>query len=174
LRYFAAVAGAGTFTRAAEQVFIAQPALSQQIRRLEQIIGTPLLQRLRDGVRLTAAGTVLLDAARDVLSLVDHGVSQARQAAGLGRQRLRVATADRPAAVLTGPAAIAGAPPDVITLPRATETPDMVQVSIAGHPLTATAALVWTGDLPRSLQQILFDTAVGATPPAPVPLSRAG
>ena len=91
LRYFAAVADAGTFTRAAEQMFIAQPTLSQQIRRLEQIVGTPLLQRLRDGVRLTAAGTVLLDAARDVLSLVDHGVSQTRQTAGLGRQRLRVA-----------------------------------------------------------------------------------
>jgi DNA-binding transcriptional LysR family regulator len=91
LRYFAAVAGAGTFTRAAEQMFIAQPTLSQQIRRLEQIVGTPLLQRLRDGVRLTAAGTVLLHAARDVLSLVDHAVSQTRQTAGLGRQRLRVA-----------------------------------------------------------------------------------
>src|SRR6516164_7763579 len=91
LRYFAAIADAGTFIRAAEQMFIAQPTLSQQIRRLEQIVGTPLLQRLRDGVRLTAAGTVLLDAARDVLSLVDHGVSQTRQTAGLGRQRLRVA-----------------------------------------------------------------------------------
>ena len=82
LRYFATVADAGTFTRAADQMFIAQPTLSQQIRRLEEIIGTPLLHRRRDGVRLTAAGTVL--------SLVDHGVNQTRQAAGLGRQRLRV------------------------------------------------------------------------------------
>ena len=41
-------------------------------------------------MRLTAAGAVLLDAARDVLSAVDHGVSQTRQAAGLGRPRLRV------------------------------------------------------------------------------------
>src|SRR5215469_582469 len=90
LRYFAAVADAGTFTRAAEQMFIAQPTLSQQIHRLEELVGTPLLQRRRDGLRLTAAGTVLLDASRDVLSLVDHGVSQTRQAAGLGRQRLRV------------------------------------------------------------------------------------
>ena len=54
LRYFAAVADAGTFTRAAEQLFIAQPTLSQQIRRLEQAIGTPLLVRGRDGLRLTA------------------------------------------------------------------------------------------------------------------------
>jgi hypothetical protein len=48
----------------------------------------------------------------------------------------------------------------------------MVRVSIAGRPLTATAALVWNGDLPRPLRQILFDTADGATPP--VSLSRAG
>ena len=91
LRYLAAVADAGTFTRAAERLFIAQPTLSQQIRRLEQIVGTPLLHRRRDGVRLTAAGTVLLEAARDVLSRVDHAVAQTRQAAGLGRPRLRFA-----------------------------------------------------------------------------------
>ena len=320
LRYFVAVADAGTFTHAAERMFIAQPTLSQQIRRLEEMVGTPLLQRRREGVRLTEAGAVLLEESRSVLSLVDHGVSRTRQAAGLGRPRLRVvippelpealavaaatglrsaaaaagvdvawletaldaefslirtrrsdaglgwltaspdalpaaldamslgefepdlwipashpaarrgsigldelarmdvihgprraepgtydawtsimravdsrfeftapplrhslavvlafaATADRPAAVLTGPTAIAGAPPDVIRLPRATETPDMVQVSIAGHPLTATATLVWHGDLPRPLQQILFDTADGVTPPPPASLPRAG
>src|ERR1700751_243068 len=90
LRYLAAVADAGTFTRAAERLFIAQPTLGQQIGRLEQIVGTPLLVRGRDRVRLTTAGAVLLDVSRDVLSLVDHGVSRTRQAAGLGRQRLRV------------------------------------------------------------------------------------
>src|SRR5262252_7334427 len=95
LRYLAAVADAGTFTHAAEQLFITQPTLSQQIHRLEQIVGTRLLQRRRDGVRLTAAGTVLVDASRDVLSLVDHGVRQARQAAGLGRPRLRVVVPPR-------------------------------------------------------------------------------
>jgi len=95
LRYFAAVADAGTFTRAAEQMFIAQPTLSQQIRRLEELVGAPLLQRRRDGVRLTTAGTVLLDASRDALSLIDHGISRVRQAAGLGRQRLRVVVPPR-------------------------------------------------------------------------------
>jgi hypothetical protein len=84
------------------------------------------------------------------------------------------ATAGRPAAVLTGPAAIAGPPPGVIRLPRLAGTSDMARVSIAGHPLTATAALVWHGDLPRPLQQILFDTADGVTPPPPASLSRAG
>ncbi len=56
LRYFVALAEAGSFTRAAERMFIAQPTLSQQIRRLEEIVGAPLLQRRRDGVRRTKAG----------------------------------------------------------------------------------------------------------------------
>jgi molybdenum-dependent DNA-binding transcriptional regulator ModE len=76
LRHFVAVADAGSFTRAAERIFIAQTALSQQIRHLEQIVGTPLLHRRRDGLRLTTAGGVLLDASRTVLSLVDHEVSR--------------------------------------------------------------------------------------------------
>jgi DNA-binding transcriptional LysR family regulator len=89
LRYLLAVAEAGTFTRAAEQMFVAQPTLSQQVRRLEEILGTPLLQRRRDGVRLTAAGSILLEEARIVLSRLDHGITRSRQAAGLGRPRLR-------------------------------------------------------------------------------------
>ena len=84
------------------------------------------------------------------------------------------ATARPPAAVLTGPAAIADVPPGVSRLPRPADTGDMTRVSIAGQPLTATAALVWNGDLPRPLQQVLFDTADTTTPPAPATLSRAG
>jgi len=91
LRYFVAVADAGTFTHAAERMFIAQPTLSQQIRRLEKMVGTPLLLRHREGVRLTTAGTVLLEESRAVLSQVDHGMRRTRQAAGLERPRLRVA-----------------------------------------------------------------------------------
>ena len=311
LRYFVAVADAGTFTGAAERLFIAQPTLSQQIHRLEQIVGTPLLYRRRDGVQLTAAGTVLLAAARDLLAAAGHAVSQTRQAAGLGQPQLRIvlpadlpdslvvqttcrlrsaakaaqvaitlletpldgefspirqrradaglgwltvspdalpaplevislgefepevwipsshprarsgvigldelvsldvihgprraspATYDRwlavlraedprftftdppfrhslpmvlalaaiaspPAAVLTGPAVTAGPPPGATRLPRPAGAGHMARVYVAGHPLTATAALVWNGDLPRRLQQVLFDTADGAAPP---------
>jgi DNA-binding transcriptional LysR family regulator len=313
LRYFAAVADAGSFTHAAERMFIAQPTLSQQIRRLEEIVGTPLLQRRREGLRLTPAGSVLLDASRTVLSLVDHGVNRTRQAAGLGRPCLRVvlpprlpdalavqaasalraataaadvdlvwmeaaldagfslirqrradaglgwltdppealpaplevmslgnfepdvwipsahpaarrgtislgelarmdvihgprhlepgiydawtevlrtvhprfaftdppvrhslpitlsfaATADRPTAVLTGPGVIAGTRPGLIRLPRAMISQDMVLTGLDHHPLTATAAVAWNGDLPRPLQQILFDAADGIAPPDP-------
>jgi DNA-binding transcriptional LysR family regulator len=313
LRYFVALADAGSFTRAAERMFIAQPTLSQQIRRLEEIVGAPLLHRRRDGVRLTKAGAVLLDASRAVLSLVDLEVNRTRQAAGLGRQRLRVvvppglpdalaveaastlksaaaaanveivwvespldaefslirqrradaglgwltagskavpppldvisltefepdvwipsshvaarrgtirlaemadmdviygprrvepgthdawtrvlrsvdprfefsdppfrhslrinlafaATADRPTAVLTGPSVIVGSRPRLIRLPRPAVTDEMARVGLEHHSLAATAALVWSGDLPRTLQQILFDTAQILTFPGP-------
>src|SRR5215469_8743042 len=89
LRYLVAVADAGTFTHAAERMFVAQPTLSQQIRRLEEIVGAPLLQRRRDGVRLTAAGSILIEESRTVLSRLEHGISRSRQAAGLGRPRIR-------------------------------------------------------------------------------------
>jgi DNA-binding transcriptional LysR family regulator len=306
LRYFVAVAEAGTFTHAAERMFIAQPTLSQQIRRLEEMVGTPLLQRRREGVRLTAAGAVLLEESRTILSLLDHGVRRTRQVAGLGRPRLRVvmppylpealavetasrlqvtasaagvdvvwletpldgefslirhrradaglgwlalaaealaapldvmnlgefepevwipsshpaapretislgelarmdvihgpprggvatygawlavlrtmdprieftdppfrnslpmtlafaATASRPTAVLTCPRHVIGA--RKTPLPhRAADTCDMVPVRLDQSPLAATAGLVWSGDLPRPLQQVLFDTADG-------------
>jgi DNA-binding transcriptional LysR family regulator len=84
------VAEAGTFTAAAESSFVAQPTLSQQIRRLEEMVGALLLERRRDGVHLTEAGSVLLEESRSVLSLVEHGLARTRSAAGLGRQRLRV------------------------------------------------------------------------------------
>jgi len=77
------------------------------------------------------------------------------------------ATADRPTAVLTGPSVIAGSHPGLIRLPRPMVAHDMVRVGLEDHPLTATAALVWNGDLPRPLQQILFDAADGIASPDP-------
>ena len=305
LRYLVAVADAGTFTHAAERMFVAQPTLSQQIRRLEQMIGTPLLDRKRDGVQLTDAGSVLLEEARTVLSLIDHGVRRSRQAAGLDRLRLRfvlppqlpeelaantaarlwsvaavagvdvtwleapldagfslirqrradaalgwltsdpaalpdpldvmtlgqfepevwvparagfgagdaislaeladmdvvhgprrvspgtydawlevlrsvcpgfeftdpplrhslpvalafAATADRLTAVLTGPLHAAGDQAAGAARQRAADAHDMVRVRLDGCPLTATAAVAWSGYLPRNLQQVLFETA---------------
>jgi len=208
LRYLVALADAGNFTRAAEQVFIAQPTLSQQIRRLEEIVGTPLVQRRRDGLRLNVAGRVLLDASRTVLAQVDQAVSRTRQAAGLGRSRLRVvlprrlepvtydawttvvrtvnprfeftdppfrcslpvtlafaATGNRPAAVLTGPDTAAGGWAGPVRRSGPADARGMIRVSLQHHPLTASAALVWNGDLPRPLQQMLFDTADILTEP---------
>jgi hypothetical protein len=77
------------------------------------------------------------------------------------------ATANRPAAVLTGPATAAGGRATPIRRPRPADTSGMVKVSLHDHPLTASAALVWSGDLPRPLQQMLFQIADNLTTPAP-------
>ncbi|ASU83166.1 hypothetical protein CDO52_10575 [Nocardiopsis gilva YIM 90087] len=67
LDYFIAVAEERHFTRAAERVLVAQPAISQQIRRLEAELGEPLFRRDRRSVSLTAAGEALLPHARAIL-----------------------------------------------------------------------------------------------------------
>jgi DNA-binding transcriptional LysR family regulator len=89
LRYLVAVADAGTITHAAERMLIAQPSVSQQIRRLEELVGTRLLYRRPHGIQLTAAGSVLLEESRTILSLLEQGVARSRKAAGLGRPRIR-------------------------------------------------------------------------------------
>ena len=77
------------------------------------------------------------------------------------------ATADRPTAVLTGPSVIAGSRARLIRLHRSAITHEMVRVGLEHRRLTATAALVWSGDLPRPLQQILFDIAESIPSPGP-------
>ncbi len=68
LRYFDQVARQGSIRRAAEALNVASSAVNRQILRLEEEIGTQLFERLRSGVRLTAAGEVLLRHARETLS----------------------------------------------------------------------------------------------------------
>lgn len=71
LRYFATIAEAGSFTRAALLLHIAQPALSQHVRNLEVTFGTQLLDRGARGVNLTPEGKKLLMHARRVLNEMD-------------------------------------------------------------------------------------------------------
>ncbi|PYJ22243.1 MAG: hypothetical protein DME92_04155 [Verrucomicrobia bacterium] len=71
LRYFVAVAEEGSFSRAAAKVRVAQPSLSQQIRKLEAEVGQPLFDRLPRSVVLTEAGRCLIDYARQILSSID-------------------------------------------------------------------------------------------------------
>ena len=70
LEYFVAVAEEANFTRAAERIHVAQPAVSAQIQRLERELGQPLLDRTRRVVRLTAAGEAVLPYARAALGAV--------------------------------------------------------------------------------------------------------
>jgi len=87
LRSFVAVAEERHFARAAERLHVAQPWLSQQIRRVEAELGVPVFERTTRRVDLTPAGAALLPRAREILAAVQSAVEDARCAASgeLGR-----------------------------------------------------------------------------------------
>jgi DNA-binding transcriptional LysR family regulator len=82
LRYFLAVAETLHFSKAAERLGIAQPPLSQQIKRLEALVGHALFDRTTRGVKLTLAGQLLADRARSTMEKVQDDLEQVRR---LGR-----------------------------------------------------------------------------------------
>jgi LysR family nitrogen assimilation transcriptional regulator len=79
LRYFVSIVHAGSLSRASRELYIAQPALSQHIKRLEAEIGEPLLVRHPRGVAPTAAGELLLRHALRIVSDVEYALAQVRQ-----------------------------------------------------------------------------------------------
>ena len=88
LRYFVAVAEAGSLTVAAEQrLHTSQPSLSRQIRDLEHEVGAQLLTRGARGIELTPAGRAFLDQARLVLSQVEAAAESARRVAHPAKPR---------------------------------------------------------------------------------------
>lgn len=88
LRSFVTIAHHRHFTRAAAQLHIAQPALSQQVRQLEQELGVLLLQRTRRRVELTAPGEVLLARAERILAEMERAQTDMAEFAGLRRGRV--------------------------------------------------------------------------------------
>jgi DNA-binding transcriptional LysR family regulator len=93
LSYFVAVAEEGQFTRAATRVFVAQPAVSAQIRRLERELGEPLFHRDPRAVRLTEAGKALLPHARAALAAAERGRDTIASLRGVLHGRLRIGVA---------------------------------------------------------------------------------
>jgi DNA-binding transcriptional LysR family regulator len=80
LRYFMAIAEAGSFSRAAERLHVSQPPLSTQIKSLEEEVGTRLLARTNRGVSLTSSGQVFYEEIRAVLARLESARGKALQA----------------------------------------------------------------------------------------------
>lgn len=81
LKYFVTVAERQNFTRAAEELHVAQSAISQQLKALEEELGVSLLHRTKRSVKLTAAGDAFLSEAKEILAHADLSKQIARRAA---------------------------------------------------------------------------------------------
>jgi LysR family transcriptional regulator, transcription activator of glutamate synthase operon len=90
LRYLAALAHEGNFTRAAAREHIAQPALSQQLRRLEDELGLLLVERTTRQLNFTQAGELLVARARTILAEVDAAHAELEAVKGVRTGRVRV------------------------------------------------------------------------------------
>jgi DNA-binding transcriptional LysR family regulator len=97
LRYFVAIAEERSFTRAAERLWVAQPGLSTQMRRLEAELGAQLFERHTRGVDLTEAGNLFLERACAALAAVGEAAATVRdlESGVVGSLRLGVATETR-------------------------------------------------------------------------------
>ena len=92
LEYFVAVAEEANFTRAAERIHVAQPAVSAQIARLERELGEPLFDRARREVRLTAAGQAVLPYARAALAAAADARTAVAELSDLVRGSVTIGT----------------------------------------------------------------------------------
>jgi LysR family transcriptional regulator, nitrogen assimilation regulatory protein len=103
LRYFVKIVEAGSFSRAATLIHVAQPALSQQIHELEDRLGVMLLQRSARGVSPTAAGEVLFREATSILHQLDQLPTVVRSTSGEAEGAVKVGLASSTAPILIGP-----------------------------------------------------------------------
>ncbi len=90
LRTFVAIADAGGFTRAAEMVHRSQSAVSMQMKKLEEMVGRPLFEKVGRGMVLTPDGEVLLNYARRILRLHEEAVSTLQQPDMVGSVRIGI------------------------------------------------------------------------------------
>ncbi len=168
LRYLVALAQELSFTNAATRANVAQPALSRQIRKLENEFGTALVDRTSRRVRLTAAGQRLVAHATLILDEVENARAEIVQITELATGRLAVGTTQTP-----GPLNIARLLYDFHTLHSGIELAvrEELSVSIADRLRTDELDLGVVSEIPESarhgleLQQIAAEPLVVALPP---------
>src|SRR3954447_11891747 len=135
LRYFVAVAEELHFRRAAKRLHVAQPAVSEQVRKLEDELGVTLLERTPRSVSLTAAGTAMLGEAKLVLRLADEVQNVARSASEHATARVRVGyvASALPAAVLRALQALRASALGIESTLDAGEPLDLIQAVRTGY-----------------------------------------
>ncbi|UIJ33467.1 LysR family transcriptional regulator [Allobranchiibius sp. GilTou73] len=135
LRVIRAIADEGSFTAAATSLGYSQPAISQMVRRLEDRIGTVLVERLGRSVRLTEAGAVLARHAGPVLSALEAAESEVAAIAGLraGRVRLMAFPSSSSTLVPHALAMVRKAYPDVEVTFTEAEPPESLAALRAGE-----------------------------------------
>jgi LysR family transcriptional regulator, hydrogen peroxide-inducible genes activator len=157
LRYFDALARQRHFGRAAEMSAISQPALSLQVKELEDILGAPLVERGPRQISLTPLGEDFALRARDVLRAVDELASLARASGGplAGRLRLGVIPTIAPYLLPRVMRALTGRFPEIDLRPREAVTPKLVRDLHEGRLDLALLALPVSE--PALVEHALFD-----------------
>ncbi|WP_326697168.1 transcriptional regulator CynR [Streptomyces sp. NBC_01754] len=179
LRYLLAVAEHGSFTRAAEELRISQPTLSQQVRQLERAVGAQLLDRTGRGVRLTDAGETYAHHARRALRDLAAGARAVQDVQDLSRGHLRLAVTPTFNAYLVGPlvAGLHDRHPG-ITLDVREMTQDRVESALVADDLDLGIAFAGS-HLPGITATTLFTETLSLvtatrgpvrTPPRPLPV----
>lgn len=143
LRYFEALARHQHFGRAAEDCSISQPALSVQVKELEDLIGAPLVERGRRQIHLTGLGEVFAERAREILRSVDELADLARSTQGplSGRLRIGVIPTVAPYLLPDLMKAITQRYPAVDTRPREAITQKLIEDLVEGKLDLAIVAL---------------------------------
>ena len=166
LRYFVAVARHRNFTRAAAENLVAQPSLSQQIRRLEEELGAPLFDRSQTPVRLTDAGEALLPHAEATLRAVDAARAAVEERLGLRSGRLVLGSLPMTGSRLLPRAltAFRARYPGVQVVLREESTQRLTELAVAGETdLTLTTLPVGSPEL--AAQPLLTEPILLALPP---------
>lgn len=93
LQYFVTTVQTGSITKAAEVLYISQPALSRTIHRLEEELGFSLFERRHAGIRLTPGGETIYQGAEQILGTIEEMVRHGKQRAGLAEDAVSIACA---------------------------------------------------------------------------------